>query len=237
MCPCGLYADVPLGLYAADGVRSRSEPGEAGYFRHMGSNDWQVATREMLDQGRAYQAYCLLGGDAGKTAVMMHTSPEVIESLAHDFQWGKSVRADISTDEKIEAFQKLNRMSQYMVAERAREIVSSLVERLHADPKQLESMCMKVSPDGETLHFDPKSVETLAKTLSTIGEITYRALGDAEAVKAGQGNGAKVGDVLDLYARMQARFESKTTAFITTAEAIKNVTPVDAGPAAPLRGA
>lgn len=202
----------------------------------MASDVWTVATREMLDQGRAYQAYCLLGGDAGKTAVMMHTSPEVIESLAHDFQWGLNVRADISSDEKLEAFKKLNRLAQYMVAERARALVSGLVERFHSDPKLFEQMMIKVSPDGAIVSFEPKAIETLAKTLSTLGDITYRALGDAEAVESGKNTAAAVGDALDLYDKLQNRFGSKFQALKDTAAVIKNVTP-DAGTSTSLRGA
>jgi hypothetical protein len=187
------------------------------------TSEWVVATRDTLDQGRAYQAYCLLGGDAGKTAVMCHTSPEVIESLAHDFQWGRNVRTDVSNPEKLKAFKEQNRMAQYMVAERARDIVSGLVNKMASNPQFLERMVVKVDPESGDASVEPKAIESLIKSLNTIGDISYRALGDAEAVEAGKNSAAAVAvNALDLYARMQARFDTKSHALIATAESIKN---------------
>ena len=89
-----------------------------------------TATRETLDQGRAFQVYCLFGGKPEKTAVLCNTSPEVIKSLAHNFCWNTAIRSDLSDPTQLKTFREQNRMAQYVVAEKARELVSALIPTL-----------------------------------------------------------------------------------------------------------
>jgi len=177
--------------------------------------------RETLDQGRAFQAYCLLGGNAQKTACLCHTFVEVIESLAHDFQWGKSVHTDIGDESKLEAFKSINRLTAFMLAERIQKIVEHIIDRMARDPQFCRTMLTKVDdvPDSPLVRFDPKGLLALIKAVALVADMKYRALGDEEgSIQIKEAD--SVVDSMRIYEALSKRFGTKTDATLATAKVV-----------------
>ena len=166
---------------------------------------YQLATRDTLHQGRAYEAYKLLGGDAKRTALVMRTSPEVIESLAHDFRWADSIEGDIGDNAKIAAFKSVRRLEALMLGRQLHRIIQRFVQKLEDDPAMAERMMVKFEDEGITAKVDTKALEGLVKAAAGADEICYRALGDKDAASGDKRDA--VGDAIDLYQRMQNRFK------------------------------
>ena len=210
-----------------------------GYFRRMSEDAWLVTNRETIDQGRAYLLYCLLGGDAKKVAGLCHSTPEVVESLAHDYNWAHNIQADLSTEAGMDAQRKANRLEQFIVAERARKIITKLLAQFEDDETLIRGSIKlkKGIGDVEYAEFDAKAVESLIKSLGMLGEITYRALGDKEAQDSAASAATAVATGLELYARLQKRFGSPHAALEVTAATVKDVTPGDVSTPPSLRRA
>lgn len=192
----------------------------------MTNNVSLALTRETLDQGRAFQLYCLLGGNAERTALMCRCAPEVIESLAHDFNWKMGVRTDLSKDGALDEYRKLNRAAALMIAEKARAVIEGLIDRM-SEPKALENMVIRVVPgtDGQEMTFEPKAVESVIKSLDTVQQIMYRALGDTEAAGTDSAPKGNVADPLGLYKRLSERFVPGHDGALASAKAVIDVTP------------
>ena len=167
-----------------------------------------LATKETLDQGRAFETYCLLGGDVKRTAVVMRTAPDIIASLAHDFQWAQSIRGDIGDASKLEAFRSVHRMSVFMLGEDIHEIVQDIVGRMRSDPAFLGSMTMKWDKNSEVMRFDASQLKALAQAAGLAAELKYRALGDKEASQ-GPDKSDAVATALTLYDKLSDRFASR----------------------------
>ena len=170
-------------------------------------NSFALTTRDTLHQGQAYEAFKLLGGDAKRTALIMHTSVDVIESLAHDFDWASSIEGDIGDANKIEAFKSVRRLESLMLGRQLHRIIKRIVQKVDDDPAFAERLCTKLGddPDSPTINFDPKAIESLVKAAAAADEICFRALGDTDGSAAGKPRDP-VGDALDLYSKMQSRF-------------------------------
>ena len=154
----------------------------------------------------------------------MRTTPDVIESLAHDFNWAENVVGDFGDPLKREALVQANRMAHFMLAQRGRTIVERLLNRLH-EKDAVDDMMIKAdnAEDSVRLHFDPKVVGELAKALGSFSEQAYRAIGDTEAAgtepKDKRGG---AGDMLELTKRLQALTSAGgTDRTLATAVAVK----------------
>lgn len=191
-----------------------------------------LVPRDNIDQVKAFHAYCLLGGEPKRVALLFRCEPETIESLAHDFNWKQNVGALARMDnaEGLTEQQQLHRVGMFIVAERAKKIFTNLFEQLEKDPRFLESMVTKLSPDGVTINFEPKHLLDLVKGFQTLGEISYRALGDEPAGGSGgkDGDGTGVAAGIAVYEAMRKRFDHMKPAVDTTAtvgRALRDVTP------------
>lgn len=169
-----------------------------------------------VDQVRAFTAFCMTGGNVGRTAILCHTSNDVIEALAHDFDWAQRVkgmpRAD--TDEGLAEAKALNRISIYMVAERAKSVISNIIDRLHDNPDEAMHLCIKVKripgTEEEEVKFDPKALGDLVGSLETVSNISYRALGDKVAQEADVGGSSESNaqSALGMYKAMMNRWDT-----------------------------
>ncbi len=180
-----------------------------------------TASRQTLDQGRAFQAYCLLGGSAQKTALLCQTTPEVIEALARDFQWGKSVRTDIGDKSKLEAFKTLNRLSALMLGDCIRKIANKIACRMADDPEFCRAMLTKLGhgPDGLVTRFDAGALVALTKAAATAIELTNRALGDTGGA-APTVRGDPVAAAVATYGKLSQRFAARTDVTLATAKVV-----------------
>lgn len=173
----------------------------------MPNPSFALATRDTLHQGQAYAAYKLLGGDAKRTALVMRTTPDIIESLAHDFNWADSIEGDIGDADKLEAFKSVRRLESLLLGRQLHRIIGRIVQKVDDDPAFAERLCTKLGddPDSPVINFDPKAIESLVKAAAAADEICFRALGDTTGSEGGKPRDP-VGDALDLYQKMQNRF-------------------------------
>lgn len=169
-----------------------------------------------LDQARAFMAYCLTGGHVGRTAIICRTSNDIIESLAHDYNWEGKISGIVRMDTEagVEEQRTLNRISNFVASQRLKEVVQNVIDRFHKDPEAALHFCIKVKripgTEEEDVTFDPKALESLAKTLETCNNMSYRALGDKIAKEADAANGAGTNPqqfALELYKAMARRLD------------------------------
>jgi hypothetical protein len=175
-----------------------------------------LVQRADLDQVKAFTAYCLTGGHIGRTAILCRCSNSTIESLAHDFNWpakvGTVVRMD--TDEGLAEQKALNRVSNFMVAERLKQVIVGVIDRLHDDPDRAAQLCIEIKNIPGTketeVSFNPKALTELAKGLETATNITYRALGDKQAQEAdvsGPKNRSNADLAMEVYKALSNRWD------------------------------
>lgn len=192
----------------------------------------QLATRETINQVKAFHAYCLLGGDCRRVAILFRTTPDVIESLAHDFNWRQQITglARMDNESGLTEQQEIHRVGVFIVAERAKQIFVNLFEKLETDPDFAQSLTTKkLFKDDETeIIFDGKALLDLVKGYEALTNLSYRALGDKSASKGSDDSPANTAAAsIALYQQLQNRFGQmlKVDATSEVGKVLKDVTP------------
>ena len=168
-----------------------------------------------IDQAKAFMAYGLMGGDVKRVALLMRCEPSDIESLAHDFNWKGQFNGvvQLDTDEGKKAQREIHRVSVYITADRARQIIVNILDRIQNDENFARSMTTKALFDeSEALvTFDGKGLLDLVKGLQMVTDMAYRALGDTEKASDGssEASGAAAGAAIATYQALQKRFNAK----------------------------
>lgn len=179
-------------------------------------------------------AYCLTGGHVGRTSIICRTSNDIIESLAHDYNWDGKISGVVrmDTDEGLVEQLALNRIGNYLAAQRLKEVVEGIINRIHKDPEAAAAMCIKVrripGTEEEEVTFEPKALESLSKTLESCNNMSYRALGDKIAKEADATNSAGTNPAqiaLDVYQALARRFEADVPRVVLPAEVSKVISP------------
>jgi hypothetical protein len=131
--------------------------------------------------------YTMFGGDVARVATVSRVEEAVVRSLAHDFRWKDRVglRKGLGTDKDAEDERAINRVANYVTAERLRRVYDRLIDELDSDPAFAKAFCTS-EPDAEggKETFSTKNLTDLAKGLQIVNDITYRALQDKQAQAA-----------------------------------------------------
>lgn len=185
----------------------------------------------LIDQVKAFHAFCLLGGDCKRVALLFRCDPATIESLAHDFNWRAQITglSRIDNEVGLTEQQQIHRVGVFIVAERAKKIFTNLFDKLDSDPAFAERMMTKLSTDGALVVFDSKALLDLVKGYEALTGISYRALGDTpepttNAGEAGTATAAAIG--LATFQALRTRFDRKpgVDTVAEVSKAVKNVT-------------
>lgn len=175
-------------------------------------SDVNVAiVEEPVDEVRLFMLYTLFGGDARRVAVVSRVPQSRIESLAHDFNWKAKLsgRGGLDTEEGQEAERVLNRVTNYVTAERLSRVYGRLIDELDSDPNFARQFCTVVDLDSKETSFNTKNLVELAKGLQICHDIKYRALQDKQAQAADVSSGAQSAAQfsLNVYKALATRFD------------------------------
>lgn len=167
---------------------------------------------EPVDEVRLFMLYTMFGGDARRTAVVSRVPQARVESLAHDFNWkGKlSGRGGLDTETGQEAERVLNRVTNYVTAERLGRVFGRLIDELDSDPTFARQFCTVLDADTKETSFNTKNLVELAKGLQICNDIKYRALQDkqAQAADVVSGSQSAAQFSLNVYKALASRFDS-----------------------------
>lgn len=181
-----------------------------------------------------FMLYVYFGGNAARVSVVSRVPKERIESLAHDNNWKDKANglARLDTDEGKEAEREVNRVSNYVVAQRLGGVFDNIINDLSADPEFARAFCTETDEDG-TKHFSTKSLVELAKGIQILADVKYRALGDKLAAQADTSSSMKgtTNLVVNVYQALQRRFDA-TPAIDTTTRIAQAVSDAHDRPAA-----
>lgn len=183
-----------------------------------------------IDEVRAFMLWSLFGGDSKRTAAVLQVETSRIETLAHDFNWKAKISGrGLDTEEGQEKERGINRIVNYVTAERMRRVMSNLVDELDKDPSFAKAFCTQVDEDNKT-HFSTKNLIELAKGIEIIANVSYRALQDKQAQAADvTGKGSDPAALaLSTYKALVSRFD-RVLAVDTTLEIAKAVNEVNTG--------
>lgn len=178
----------------------------------MSSSDTELLEpAHRIDEVRLFMLYTLFGGDIERTAIVSRVDKHRIESLAHDFHWKAKLsgRAGLATDKGAEEERALNRVANYVTAERLRRVFDRLIDELDSDPSFAKAFCTTVDGNTNETAFKTKNLVELAKGLQIVNDISYRALQDKQAQAADVSSKAIDGPSLALatYKALAARFD------------------------------
>lgn len=182
-----------------------------------------------IDEVRLFMLYALFGGDVKRVSIVSRVEVRRIESLAHDFNWkGKLAgRPGIGTEKGAEEERALNRVANYVTAERLRRVFDRLIDELDSDPTFAKAFCTSVDDDGKK-SFNTKNLVELSKGLQIVNDISYRALQDKQAQAADVSGKADTATLaLNTYKALAARFD-RNVSLDTTTEIAKAVTDASA---------
>lgn len=175
---------------------------------------------EPIDEVRLFMLFALFGGDVKRVSVASGVELRRIEALAHDFNWkGKlNGRGGIATETGQEEERVLNRVTNYVTAERLKRVYARLVDELDSDPKFARQFCTHVDPDSGETSFSSKNLVDLTKGLQIANDITYRALQDKQAQAADVINKSEDQGTLALktFKALVGRFDSNAVVDTTT---------------------
>lgn len=145
-----------------------------------------VLVPEPIDEVRLFMLYVLFGGDCRRVSVVARVDVTRVESLAHDFRWKDKLsgRRGLDTDKGQEDERALNRVTNYVTAERLSRVYGRLIDELDSDPKFARQFCTVVDGDTQETSFNTKNLVELAKGLQIVNDIKYRALQDKMAQAA-----------------------------------------------------
>lgn len=173
-----------------------------------------------IDEVRLFMLYVLFGGDTARVAVASRVDEYRIKSLAHDFNWkGKLAgRTGLATDKGAEEERVLNRISNYVTAERLRRVFDRLIDELDSDPSFAKAFCTSVEENTQQTSFNTKNLVELAKGLQIVNDISYRALQDKQAQAADVSSKTLDAPSLALatYKALAARFDRSVVVDTTT---------------------
>ncbi len=195
-----------------------------------------TAAPDSINQVKAFHAFCLLGGDCARVALLFNVEASVIEHLAHGFNWRAQITGltRIDTVAGLTELQQLHRVGVFIVAERAKQIFVNIFDRLESDPKFAATMTTKLSQDGARLVFDAKALVDLVKGYQALTEITYRALGDkpGSASESEKDSTDTAAISISVYQALQKRFDRMPAVDTNTevAKVLKEDALIDARP-------
>jgi curved DNA-binding protein CbpA len=137
-----------------------------------------------INEAHLFILWQSLGGSAEVVSRATGIRKNVIEALAHDYQWDMLAGGKLALQDK-ELEKKINRAQNYLQAVRLRGLLDSVMSHLTAEEnkEKLESTIFTTSDKGEP-KIGAKGLVELAKAYETLHNITYRALGDKEAESA-----------------------------------------------------
>jgi hypothetical protein len=164
-----------------------------------------------VDEVRLFMLYTMFGGDTARVALVSRVEKNRIDSLAHDFRWKQKLggHVGLSTDKGAEEERAVNRVANYVTAERLRRVFDRLIDELDSDPAFAKAFCTVVDDETEQTKFSTKNLTDLAKGLQIVNDITYRALQDKQAQAADVVNKAVDATSLALatYKALASRFD------------------------------
>jgi len=146
---------------------------------------------EKVDEVRLFMFFVLFGGDTKRVATVSQVDVSRIESLAHDFNWKSKLngRGSLDTAKGQDAERVLNRITNYVAAERLKRVYGRLIDELDSDPEFAKKFCTAVDDAGIT-SVNTKNLVELSKGLQLCQDMGYRALQDTQAQAAELVNGA-----------------------------------------------
>lgn len=147
---------------------------------------------DKVDEVKLFMLYTLTGGDAKRVSVISRVDVRRIEALAHDFRWKDKLggRTGLGTEKGQEEERALNRLTNYVTAERLSRVYSRLIDELDSDPTFARAFCTSIDEDGQR-SFNTKNLIELAKGLQVLNDVKYRALQDKQAQAADVVNNAQ----------------------------------------------
>lgn len=181
---------------------------------------------EKIDEVKLFMLYTLTGGDVKRVSVLSRVESKRIEALAHDFNWKAKLngRLGMATEQGQEEERVLNRLTNYVTAERLGRVFGRLVDELDSDPTFAKSFCTVIDTETQEVMFNTKNLIDLAKGLQVINDIKYRALQDKQAqtadVSANSPSAAQFS--LTVYAALSRRFDANVSVD-TSAEIAKAI--------------
>jgi hypothetical protein len=186
-----------------------------------------LESNDKLDEVRLFMLYVLFGGDVERVSVASRVSAHRIASLAHDFHWKAKIgkRGALTTEKGAEDERALNRISNYVTAERLGRVYEKLIAELDEDPSYARAFCTSIDEDSGKTVFNTKNLVELSKGLQIVNDIKYRALQDKQAQAAELVNKSQDPTALALatYKALTQRFDNNivvdTTAEIARATA------------------
>lgn len=166
---------------------------------------------DRIDEVRLFMLYAMFGGDTARVSIVSRIDRRRIDALAHDFNWkGKLAgRPGVGTEKGADEERALNRVANYVTAERLRRVFDRLIDELDSDPTFAKAFCTSVDDNTQQTNFCTKNLVELAKGLQIVTDISYRALQDKQA-QAADISGAKTSTVdlaLATYRALASRFD------------------------------
>lgn len=163
-----------------------------------------------VDEVRLFMLFALFGGKIERTAAVGGVPVEIVQALAHDFNWKDKVngKSDLTTDEGKEYEKAMNRVASYVTAVRMANVMGRLVDELDKDPSFARAFCTEVDDETGERSFNTKNLVELAKGMQIVDDLKYRALGDKVAQAAdttGQKTQSQI--VLNVYQSLASRFD------------------------------
>lgn len=154
--------------------------------------DETVSIRYGVDQVKAFMLFAYSGGDLQKTAAICQVPITIIQSLAHDFNWLDKIKGQnrLDTPEGLKAEQEANRAANYVIAQRYRKMLESVILDTETNDRFADTLCVELVPIPGTRPveyekvFTGKPILELAKAVQVVNDMTYRALGDRVAGQA-----------------------------------------------------
>lgn len=142
-------------------------------------------TAEQVDQVKVFHLFAFFGGDSLRTAAAARVDHRIVEALAHDFNWLSQIKGmnRLDTPDGLEAEQAANRAANYVMAQRLRDVISSVVLDAEKDDTFAKTLCIDVDADGNKT-FTPKPLVEIAKASEIVHNLSYRALGDKIGAKS-----------------------------------------------------
>lgn len=178
-----------------------------------GGAELSVSPADQVDVVRLFMLYTLFGGDVQRVALVSRVDPQRVASLAHDFNWRTKLngRGGLLTEKGQEEERAINRVANFVTAERLRRVFDRLIDELDSDPTFARAFCTVVNPeDPKETSFNTKNLVELAKGLEIVSNISYRALQDKQAQNADVSGKATDAGALALatYRALVSRFDA-----------------------------
>jgi hypothetical protein len=186
-----------------------------------------LGSRDEVDVAKLFLYYVLFGGDCKRVALVSRVDLSRIESLAHDFSWKSKLagRRGLDTEEGQEAERALNRVANFVAAERLSRVFGRLIDELDSDPSFAKAFCTSTDEETGVRIFNTKNLVELAKGLEIVQNIGYRALQDKHSQAADLVGNAKDPTALAMstYKALVSRFD-RNVMVDTTTEIVKAMT-------------